>query len=348
MRFVDEVSLHLIAGHGGPGAVSYRREAHVPLGGPDGGKGGKGGDIYLESDPAIPTLLDLKSQRIFRAGNGSRGGGSRSAGKGGADLTLRVPVGTIVTDEKTGEVLLDITEPGVRVCIAKGGIGGRGNSSFVTATRRAPDFAQQGVAGEEIRVSLSLKVMADVGLVGLPNAGKSTLITRISASKAIVADYPFTTLTPNLGVVPSGLLGSYVVADIPGLVEGAHEGAGLGHQFLRHVERCTLLVHVVSVVGETEPLEALLAVENELHQYASELAGRPRILVANKLDLLPRKERETAMEGLRGWANERNIPFLPMSCITGEGVKSFQRKLEQAVAQFKAPRAFEPYDPMAS
>lgn len=348
MRFVDEVHLQLIAGHGGRGAVSFRREAHVPLGGPNGGVGGKGGDIHVQAESSIPTLLDLKSQRTFRAGNGAPGGGNRKTGKNGADLILKVPVGTIIEDEDTGEVLADLTEDKLSILIAAGGRGGRGNLSFVTATRRAPDYAQNGIPGNELRVKLSLKVMADVGLVGLPNAGKSTLITRISASKAEVADYPFTTLVPNLGVVKSGLMGSYVVADIPGLVPGAHSGAGLGHQFLRHVERCSLLVHVVSLSPDTDPLKDLEAVENEIQLYAKELADRPRILVANKLDLVGRKDREAALDGLKLYAAERSIPMLGMSCITGEGVKAFQRRLEAEVAKFKNPLVMEPYDPLAT
>ena len=346
MRFVDEVHLQLIAGHGGRGAVSFRREAHVPLGGPNGGAGGKGGDIYFITDNSIPTLLDLKSQRIFRAGNGAPGGSNRKSGKNGADLTLKVPVGTIVENEETGEIIADLTEVGESMMIAAGGRGGRGNSSFVTATRRAPEYAQTGIPGDELRVKLSLKVMADVGLVGLPNAGKSTLITKISASKAEVADYPFTTLVPNLGVVASGRLGSYVVADIPGLVSGAHTGAGLGHQFLRHVERCSLLVHLVSMSPDEDPVEAFYTIEKELQLYATELSRRPRILVANKLDLIPRKERAARLKPLEEIAEQTGIPFLTLSCITGEGVKSFQRRLEEAVSSIKEPPKMEPYDPM--
>ncbi len=347
MRFVDEVRLHLIAGHGGKGAVAFRREAHVPLGGPNGGAGGKGGDIYLETDSAIPTLLDLKSQRIFRAGNGAAGGNNRKSGKNGSDLTLKVPVGTIIENEETGEIIADLTEAKTTMLVAAGGRGGRGNSSFVTPSRRAPDFAQGGIPGDELRVKLSLKVMADVGLVGLPNAGKSTLITKISASKAEVADYPFTTIVPNLGVVASGRLGSYVVADIPGLVSGAHSGAGLGHQFLRHVERCLLLVHLVSMSPDEDPVESFETIERELKLYASELFERPRLLVANKLDLVPRKERAERLRPLQSLAERQGMPFMTLSCITGEGLKSFQRQLEDAVSGIKAPTKMEPYDPMS-
>lgn len=348
MRFIDEVQLHFVAGHGGRGAVSFRREAHVPLGGPNGGVGGKGGDIYLEAVTSIPTLLDLKNQRIFRAENGASGGGNKKSGKNGLDLHLQVPLGTIVKNIETDEIVVDMVEAGVLFKLVAGGRGGRGNMQFVTSTRRAPDFAQNGIPGEELRVLLSLKVMADVGLVGLPNAGKSTLITKISASKAHVADYPFTTLVPNLGVVSSGLLGSYVVADIPGLVSGAHKGAGLGHQFLKHVERCKLLVHLVSVSPDRDGIEDLLTIEKELALYAEELVDRPRLLVVNKLDLIPRKDRAQVLAPFEAMAKERGVPFLSVSCTTGEGLKAFTRILEQEVSRFKAPPKMEVYDPMAS
>ncbi len=347
MRFVDEVELHLHAGRGGRGAVSYRREAHVPLGGPDGGHGGCGGDIYFEASSSMPTLLDLKSQRIYRAENGASGGGSRKSGKNGSDIILKVPVGTIVTNVETQEIIADLVEPGELIKVAAGGKGGRGNVSFVTATRRAPDFAQDGLSGDVLRVVLSLKLIADVGLVGLPNAGKSTLITKISSSKARVADYPFTTLVPNLGVVSSGTMGSYVVADIPGLVHGAHEGAGLGHQFLRHVERTKLLIHMVSASPDRNMMDDFETIERELRLYASELLDRPRILVINQIDLVPRKERESITEPFRQLAKERGIPFQVVSCMTGEGLQALQRVLDTEVSRLQAPKEIEPYDPMS-
>jgi GTP-binding protein len=349
MRFIDEVSLQLCAGAGGQGAVSFRREPHVPHGGPDGGKGGRGGDIYLEATAALTTLLDLKARRIYKAKRGRNGSGNRRSGKAGEDLILRVPVGTQVHSEETEELLVDFSEEGQRVKIAAGGRGGQGNSRFATANRQAPSFSQEGTQGEDIHVQLTLKIIADVGLVGFPNAGKSTLIRAISASKARVADYPFTTLTPNLGVVSSSRLGSYVVADIPGLIEGAHEGAGLGHQFLRHVERTRLLVHIVSLAPDREPLVDAEAIERELRLYSEKLTKVHRVFVANKIDLIPRPEREAAVAPIRELAQRHRAPLCVVSCLTGEGLKVLQRLLEEGLVQIQpepelSPDGWHPLD----
>ena len=349
MRFIDEVRLHLCAGAGGQGAVSFRREPHVPHGGPDGGKGGRGGDIYLEATSALTTLLDLKARRVYKARRGRNGSGNKRSGKDGEDLILRVPVGTQLHCQETEDLLVDLSEEGQRIKIAAGGRGGQGNSRFVSSTRQAPSFAQEGTAGEERHVVLTLKIIADVGLVGFPNAGKSTLIRSISASKARVADYPFTTLTPNLGVVSSGRLGSYVVADIPGLIEGAHAGAGLGHQFLRHVERTRLLVHVVSLAPDRDPLADAEAIERELRLYSDKLTRVHRVFVANKIDLIPRPDREEAVAPIRELAKSHGAPLCVVSCLTGEGLKALQRLLEEGLVRIQpapvsSPDGWHPLD----
>ena len=287
MRFIDEARIEVRAGRGGHGCVSFRREKYVPRGGPDGGTGGRGGDVVFWADPNRSTLLDQRYNKIYLAPNGVNGGPRDRTGACGEPLVIAVPPGTIIRDEEDGSVVHDLDQPDERFVVATGGQGGRGNARFRSATRQAPNKAQDGRPGEERVLTLELKLLADVGLVGLPNAGKSTLIRHISASQARVADYPFTTLVPNLGVVSCSDRRSFVVADVPGLIEGAAAGAGLGHQFLRHVERANLLVHLVAVDADPDPATAWTTIEAELQAFSPELAAKPRLTVLAKCDLLP-------------------------------------------------------------
>jgi GTP-binding protein len=346
MRFVDEAHIIVSAGRGGDGSVAFRREAKVPRGGPSGGNGGKGGDVLFVATANRPTLLDIRNQQHYRAEPGGRGGNSRKAGRSGSDLVLEVPVGPLVYAEESDELLCDLAEPAQIFVAAKGGDGGRGNATFKTSRRQTPDFATSGHEGEERRLRLELKVLADVGIVGLPNVGKSSLIRNISASRARVADYPFTTLVPNLGVVSSTLLGSFVVADIPGLIPGAHDGAGLGLRFLRHVERTRLLVHVLSAVTEASPEADYEAIGGELRQYSPELWERPQILVLNKVDAVPRGEREQLVARVRQFAERHGHSFAAVSCATGDGVQSFSRLLERDLFDLIPPPPQVPFDPL--
>ena len=293
MRFVDEATIKVQAGHGGRGAVSFRREKFIPFGGPDGGDGGKGADIYLVGTPGINTLADFRYNRAFRAQHGTAGSGKDMTGAGGTDLEVPVPIGTVVVDVDTEEQLGDVTEVGQRLLVAKGGKGGWGNARFKSSTNRTPRKAMPGLPGEKRDLRLELKVMADIGLLGLPNAGKSTLIRAVSAAKPKVADYPFTTLHPNLGVVSVGIHRSFVMADIPGLIEGAAEGAGLGIQFLKHLQRTRVLLHLIDVSPpdpEADPVKDARAIIQELKKFSAELAEKERWLVLNKVDLLPEDE----------------------------------------------------------
>lgn len=319
--FIDEAKIHVTAGNGGAGCRSFRREAHVPRGGPDGGDGGNGGDVILEADGAISTLLDYHYKRHYKAPRGVHGKGSRLNGANGEQMILRVPLGTVVRDGDTGELIADLTGQGERAIVARGGRGGRGNIHFVTPTRRAPAFAELGEPSEERWVALEMKLLADAALVGFPSVGKSSLIARMSAARPKVADYPFTTLAPNLGVVRSGHY-SYVVADVPGLIEGASEGKGLGHAFLRHIERTALIIHVVDLTGSydnRDVLQDVAVIEAELASHADELARRPYVLVGNKSDI---EGTEHASEALAKLAEEREVPYFAVSAATGENVDS--------------------------
>lgn len=290
MRFVDEAAIKVQAGHGGRGAVSFRREKFVPFGGPDGGDGGKGADIYLIGAEGINTLADFRFNRSFRAPNGTPGSGNDCTGAGGTDLEVPVPIGTVIVDIDTEEQLGDVTEAGQRLLIAKGGKGGWGNARFKSSTNRTPRKAMPGLPGEKRDLRLELKVMADVGLLGLPNAGKSTLIRAVSAAKPKVADYPFTTLHPNLGVVDVGVHRSFVMADIPGLIEGAAEGAGLGIRFLKHLQRTRLLMHLIDISPphpDADPVQDARSIVQELTKFSTDLATKERWLILNKVDLLP-------------------------------------------------------------
>ena len=301
MKFVDEATIRVEAGDGGNGCVSFRREKYIPFGGPNGGDGGDGGSVYFVVDTGLNTLADFRYQRHYRAQRGQNGMGSECTGKSGEDLYIRVPLGTIVTDEETQEVMGDLVADGQTLLVAKGGFHGLGNTHFKSSTNRAPRQSTNGTPGEKRLLRLELKVLADVGLLGLPNAGKSTLIRAVSAAKPKVADYPFTTLIPNLGVVSVDAYRSFVIADIPGVIEGAAEGAGLGIRFLKHVSRTRLLLHLVDVLpyeGSGDPVENIRTIENELQKFSDELYARERWLVLNKVDLLPAEERHKTCAGI--------------------------------------------------
>ncbi|MDH5802560.1 MAG: Obg family GTPase CgtA, partial [Gammaproteobacteria bacterium] len=296
MKFVDEAIIKVAAGDGGSGCVSFRREKYIPKGGPDGGDGGDGGSVYLEADTGLNTLADFRYQRKFRAERGQNGMGKNCTGKKGEDLVVRVPVGTVVKNADTDEVIGDLVAPGQLLLVAQGGFHGLGNTRFKSSVNRAPRQSTPGTPGEVLHLLLELKVLADVGLLGLPNAGKSTLISAVSAARPKVANYPFTTLYPNLGVVRIEADRSFVIADIPGLIEGAAEGAGLGIQFLKHLSRTRLILHLVDVLpyeGAADPVQDAKAIVKELQQFSEELVQKPRWLVLNKVDLLPEEERES-------------------------------------------------------
>lgn len=320
MRFVDEVRIVVKAGDGGDGAVAFRREKFVEKGGPSGGDGGDGGSVLFVADPQLTTLLDYRFQQHHRAKDGQQGMGSDCNGASGPDLTLRLPVGTLIKDAESEELLCDLSEPGQRYVAAKGGRGGLGNMNFATSTRQTPRFAQPGTKGEERALVLELKLLADVGLLGFPNAGKSTFISRVSRARPKVADYPFTTLVPHLGLVRYRGEKSFVLADIPGLIEGASEGAGLGHQFLRHVERCRVLIHVIDLAAEGEgrdPLQDYKVLNRELERHSGALAEKPQVVAANKVDLPFAKER---LKKLKASLKRRGVEVFPISAVTGEGV----------------------------
>jgi GTP-binding protein len=337
MKFVDEVRIRVKAGDGGDGAIAWRREKFIPRGGPAGGDGGNGGDVLLVVDPQLSTLLDYRYVREHHARNGQHGMGSDCNGADGAPLVLRVPPGTEVHDVFTGELLGDLSEAGQKMVVAKGGKGGLGNMNFASSTNQAPRFAEPGTAGEERELRLELKLLADVGLVGFPNAGKSTLISRISRARPKIADYPFTTLVPNLGVAPWRDGRAFVVADIPGLIEGAHQGAGLGHQFLRHVERCRVLVHLVDGAAPRQGRSAradLDAIDAELRLFSPALAEKPQIVAVNKVDLPEARAAAAALR--RALARRRKPrPVLAISAVSGEGIP----ELLDAVAAVLWPKA---------
>lgn len=355
--FVDEVDIHVAAGHGGRGAMSFRREKFVPRGGPDGGDGGHGGSVYLVANANLNTLLNYRFQKIFEAGRGGHGEGSNRSGKKGADIELQVPTGTVVyrkqVNPEAGDdaepeyvQVMDLTEDGERVLIAKGGLGGHGNASFATSTNRAPRRTQPGLPGEEMDLRLHLKLLADVGLVGFPNAGKSTMIARISSARPKIAAYPFTTLVPNLGVV--GLSGdrSFVAADVPGLIEGAHAGIGLGHRFLSHLERTKVLVHLVDVSSASgrNPVTDFDVIMRELELFpgrdaaGERLADKPMIVVAHKIDALDEPERLTRLEA---HVRERNLPFMQASAATGAGIDVLLESIWREVSAARERAAAE-------
>jgi GTP-binding protein len=322
--FVDEIDIFAKSGDGGAGCISFRREKYVPRGGPDGGDGGSGGSVWLEADPALNTLLDYHYKRHYQADRGQHGKGANRHGASGDDLVLRVPVGTIVTDRETGEVLGDLAEPGARVLAVAATPGGRGNARFATSTNRAPRQADLGRPGEGRWLHLELKLLADVGVIGFPNAGKSTLVSRLSAATPKIADYPFTTLTPTLGIVRPDDERTFVIADLPGLIPGAAEGKGLGHQFLRHTERTRLLLHVLDLDPQTErdPLEDFAVINNELRRYSAELAARPQVVVANKADL---PESASGRRRVEEFCAREGRPLFVISAATGQGLRELLR-----------------------
>jgi GTP-binding protein len=344
--FVDEVEIHVAAGHGGKGALSFRREKFVPRGGPDGGDGGHGGSVYLVARANLNTLLNFRFQKLFEARNGAQGEGSLRTGKSGADIVLEVPIGTQVYEKRPGEadeyvLVADLTTEGDPIEIAKGGLGGQGNARYATSTNRAPRRTQPGLPGEEKDLRLQLKLLADVGIVGYPNAGKSTIISRISAAKPKIADYPFTTLTPNLGVV--GLSGdrSFVAADVPGLIEGAHEGHGLGHRFLSHLERTRVLIHVVDISSATgrDPVADFETITRELELFpgrdstGERLQDKPVVVAANKIDALDDPAR---LEQLREHLQRADIPLYAVSAATGEGLPLLLEAVWKKLVEHKA------------
>ena len=328
--FTDYVKIIAKAGNGGNGAISFRHEKYVAAGGPDGGDGGKGGDVYFIVDQDANTLIDFRYKKKFKAENGNNGEGARRFGKSGEDLYIKVPIGTIIKDAKTGRVLADLSEKGQKALILRGGRGGKGNSNFATATRQAPRFAQDGEDGEEKELILELKLLADVGLIGFPNVGKSTLLSIVTDAKPKIADYHFTTLDPNLGVVKKEYGDSFVIADIPGIIEGASEGVGLGIQFLRHIERTRLLLHVIDVSGSEgrDPVEDFYTINEELKKYSQKLSERKQIIVANKIDSM---QDESLYNNLEKLAKEKGLEIFKISAATNTGIKELISHVSQVL-----------------
>ena len=343
MKFIDEAKIFVAAGDGGNGVVSFRREKYEPEGGPDGGDGGKGGSVKVLADRNINTLVEYRYSRKFIAQRGENGASAGCYGKGGKDIVLRVPVGTVITDVNTGRVVADLATDGQTMLIAKGGKGGLGNVHFKSSTNRAPRQCTKGDPGEECDLRLELRVLADVGLLGLPNAGKSTFIRAVSAARPKVADYPFTTMHPNLGVVRVSENKSFVIADIPGLIEGAAEGAGLGIRFLKHLARTRVLLHIIDLAPldpEADPVRDAKAIVGELEKYSPELAAKPRWLVLNKLDLIPEEERDQrAGDFLKAYGVPEGTPCFRISAISGEGCRPLVYALQGALDALVPPAA---------
>ncbi len=337
MKFIDEASIKVKAGDGGSGCVSFRREKYIPFGGPDGGDGGDGGSVYLIGDPHLNTLVDFRHQRYYQAERGENGRGRQCKGKNGNDLSIAVPVGTVVIDHDTQEQIGDITKAEQKLLVAKGGFHGLGNTRFKSSTNRTPRQKTLGTEGEQRQLDLELKLLADVGLLGLPNAGKSSLIRSVSSVHPKVADYPFTTLYPQLGVISLSSLRSFVMADIPGLIEGASEGAGLGIQFLKHLSRTRLLLHVVDIAPydqQTTPLQAIQQIEQELIQYSQALIDKPRWLVFNKTDLLPPETIEQTIAEIIA-QHQWTAPVFQISCVQQQGLSELSQKIMQTLEQME-------------
>lgn len=344
VKFVDEVVIEAHAGNGGNGCVSFRREKFIPFGGPNGGDGGRGGHVIARADVNLNTLVDFRFSKLHRGRNGEHGRGADQYGAGGDDKVLRMPVGTLIFDAETGELIADLIQDGQEIIIARGGQGGLGNLHFKSSVNRAPRESTKGQEGEHRKLRLELKVLADVGLLGMPNAGKSTLISAVSNARPKIADYPFTTLYPNLGVVRLGPGRSFVIADIPGLIEGAAEGQGLGHQFLRHLQRTKLLLHIVDMAPIEEgadPVKDVRAIVAELKKYDTDLAAKPRWLVLNKLDLLPEEEREAAVKNLLRRLRYKG-PVFPISALAREGLDPLLHAIAEHIGQSKPVETVDP------
>ena len=334
MKFLDKAKIRIISGHGGNGMVAWRREKYVDKGGPAGGDGGRGGDVYFIADENMSTLLDFKIKSVYKAQSGENGGIKGMHGACAKDLFIKVPMGTIVRDTKTGKIIADFTQHEQKVLIAKGGRGGRGNARFATAQKRAPQFCEPGEPGIERILELELKLIADIGLLGMPNAGKSTFISAVSSAKPKIADYPFTTLIPHLGVVKKDDGGSYVIADIPGLIEGASEGIGLGYEFLRHVERCRFLVHIVDITSE-DPIKNYKIINKELEKHSEKLANLYQILVLNKIDSISKEDLENYMNEFKQYSND----IFAISAVTKEGVNNLLHFISRKVDEIPKPES---------
>lgn len=339
--FIDLAEIYIKAGDGGNGSVSFHREKYIAAGGPDGGDGGDGGNLIFQADKHLRTLADFRYRKSYKAERGGDGAKKRCKGKKGTDLIVSVPCGTLVRDKETGLIIADITKDGQKEIIAKGGKGGKGNVHFATSTRQIPNFAQNGTPGEERSIILELKLLADVGLIGYPNVGKSTLLSTVSSAKPKIANYHFTTLSPNLGVVSMGEGDSFVIADIPGLIEGAHEGVGLGHDFLRHVERTRILIHVIDIASleGRDPMEDFHTINQELRKYNPDLAKRPQIVAANKVDVLAD---ETVMENFIEQMGKIGHKVFSISAATGNGVKELINYVYEQVKTLPEPIVYEP------
>ena len=345
MAFADRARIYIKSGKGGDGHVSFRREKYVPNGGPDGGDGGKGGDIIFEVDEGMNTLSDFRHLRKYVAENGQDGGKRNCKGKSGADLVIKVPKGTVLKDADSGKVILDMSGENRHVVLLKGGRGGIGNQHYATATMQAPKYAKPGQAGEELYIDMELKVIADVGLLGFPNVGKSTFLSRVSNARPEIANYHFTTLSPHLGVVEYEDIDGFVIADIPGLIEGASEGVGLGHDFLRHIERTRVMIHIVDAAATEgrDPIDDILTINQELKNYNEDLAKRPQVIAANKLDCMTEEEASAIVDTLKKRFEPEGIRVFPLSCVTGEGIRELLYFVKEMLAEIDLePVFFEP------
>jgi GTP-binding protein len=341
IMFVDEAEIYVKGGDGGDGCVGFRREAYVPRGGPDGGDGGDGGSVFFEAVDNVDTLMDFVGHHHWKAEDGKKGMGKKKFGRRGKDIIVQVPCGTLIYDRDTNILLKDLTEKGQRVCIARGGKGGRGNAQFATPVDQAPDYAEPGKPGQERNIKLELKLIADVGLVGLPNAGKSTLLAHVSAARPKIASYPFTTIQPMLGIVELSRYRRMVLADLPGLIEGAHEGAGLGDEFLKHIERTRIIVHLIDIMpmDESDPVANYHLIRNELTKYSEKLAGKPELVVANKMDLTGADE---VLDRLR---EELDQPVMAISAVTGKGLMPMLEKLWDVIEEQRELEKMKPSEP---
>lgn len=321
--FADRAKIYVRSGKGGDGHVSFRREKYVPSGGPDGGDGGHGGDVIFVVDEGLNTLIDFRHIRKYKAGDGEEGGKKNCRGKDGEDIIIKVPAGTVIKEAQSGQVITDMSGDNKRVVLLKGGKGGNGNQHYATSTMQAPKYAQPGQAAQELELLLELKVIADVGLVGFPNVGKSTFLSRVTNARPKIANYHFTTLNPNLGVVDLEGTRGFVIADIPGLIEGASEGVGLGHEFLRHIERTKVIIHIVDAAGTEgrDPIQDIYAINKELEAYNPEIAARPQVIAANKIDAIYTEDGSDPVEAIRAEFEPKGIKVFPMSAVTGQGVK---------------------------